>query len=289
MNRRTFLQTSGLATLATLTAQAAPAAKPIGLQLYTLRDDIGKMGIEKVLAEVARLGYKKVENFSYNGGKIFGKTPAEYRKLLNDNGLTAPSGHYMSGRSKNAKMDGLANNWQKAVDDAATIGQQYMVLAFLMPDERKPDDYKQLFGLLNQSGETTHKAGIQLCYHNHDFEFTEKVDGEKPYDLILKNTDPKLIKMEVDLYWITKAGESPTAYFKKHPGRFPLWHVKDMANTPQKEFAEVGSGTMDFADLFKHARQAGLKHYFVEQDVCKRPPLESIKMSANFIKNAKWG
>jgi sugar phosphate isomerase/epimerase len=289
MNRRTFLQTSGLATLASLAAQAAPNAKSVGLQLYTLRDDIGKMGIEKVLAEVARLGYKKVESFSYGNGKIFGKTPAEYRKLLADNGLTAPSGHYMTGRSKAMKMDGLTNNWQKVVDDAATMGQQFMVIAFLMPDERKPADYQQLYGLLNEGGETVRKAGMQLCYHNHDFEFTEKVDGQKPYDLLLKNTNPALVKMEVDLYWMTKAGESPEAYFKAHPGRFPLWHVKDMANTPQKEFAEVGTGTVDFAAIFKHAKQAGLKHYFVEQDVCKRPPLEAIKISIDNIQKAKWG
>lgn len=289
MNRRIFLQTSGLATLGALAGRAAPTAKPIGLQLYTLRNEIGKMGIEKVLSEVARMGYQKVESFGYGGGKLFGKTPAQFRKLLADNGLKSPSGHYLTGRSKAVKSEGLTNNWQRAVDDAAVVGQQYMVIAYLMPDERRPDDYRQLYGLLNRGGETVKKAGMQLAYHNHDFEFTEKVDGQKPYELILKNTDPKLVQMEVDLYWITKAGESAPAYFQKHPGRFPLWHVKDMARTPQKEFAEVGQGSMDFGSLFKHAKTAGLKHYFVEQDESKRAPLESVKMSANFIKNATWG
>lgn len=289
MNRRVFLQTSGLAALGALAAQAAPTAKPIGLQLYTLRNEIGKMGIEKVLAEIARMGYTNVESFGYGGGKFFGKTPAQFRKLLADNGLTSPSGHYLTGRSKVMKSEGLTSNWQRAVDDAAAVGQQFMVIAYLMPDERKPDDYRQLYGLLNRGGEAVKKAGMQLAYHNHDFEFTEKVDGQKPYDLILKNTDPKLVRMEVDLYWITKAGESAPEYFKKHPGRFPLWHVKDMAKTPQQEFAEVGQGSMDFAALFKHAKTAGLKHYFVEQDESKRPPLESVKMSADFIKNAAWG
>ncbi len=288
MNRRTFLQLSGLGltALSTPDAQAA-AAKPVGLQLYTLRDDITKLGIEKVLAEVARLGYKKVESFSYSGGKLFGKTPKQFAALLKTNGLTAPSGHYATGRA--AGGDGLARNWQRAVDDAAAMGQQYMAIAYLPDNERKPADYQQLYGLLNKGGEVTKKAGIQLCYHNHDFEFTGRIGGEKPYDLILKNTDPTLLKMELDLYWAIKAGESPGAYFKKYPGRFPLWHVKDIANTPQKEFAEVGMGTVDFGAIFKDAKTAGLKHYFVEQDVCKRPPLEAIKISIGNIQKATWG
>ena len=95
--------------------------------------------------------------------------------------------------------------------------------------------------------------------------------------------------MELDLYWVVKAGLDPLVIFAKNPGRFPLWHVKDMANTPQKEFAEVGTGSIDFGDLFTHAKKAGLKHYFVEQDVCTRPPLESIKISIDNIQKAKWG
>lgn len=95
--------------------------------------------------------------------------------------------------------------------------------------------------------------------------------------------------METDLYWFAKAGENAADYFTKYPSRFPLWHVKDMANTEKKEFAEVGTGTIDFGALFKHAKKAGLKHYFVEQDVCKRPPLESIKISIDNIQKAKWG
>ncbi|WP_428657846.1 sugar phosphate isomerase/epimerase family protein [Runella sp.] len=288
MKRRKFLQTTaGLGALALLQlqAEANPQAKAVGLQLYTLRDDIQKQGIEKILLEVAKLGYKKVENFGYGQGKFFKKTPAEYSRLLKDNGLTAISGHYLSGRMPGA-TDGLTKNWEKAVEDAATIGQKYVVLAYLMDTERKADDYKQLFEILNKSSDVALKSGLNLGYHNHDFEFTQKIDGEKPYDLILKNTN---VIMEMDLYWVVKAGENPTEYFTKYPNRFPLWHVKDMANTPEKEFAEVGVGTIDFAGIFKQASLAGLKHYFVEQDVCKRPPLESIKISIDNIQKGKWG
>lgn len=267
--------------------EARPNAKSVGLQLYTLRSDIQKQGIEKILAEVAKLGYKKVENFGYNQGKFFGKTPTEYSKILADNGLKAISGHYMTARSKAfGDTDGLTKNWDKIVEDAAAIGQEYAVIAYLIDNERKPEDYKQLFDLLNKGSEVAKKAGLTLGYHNHDFEFTQKIDGEKPYDLLLKNTN---VIMEMDLYWVAKAGENANEYFKKFPGRFPLWHVKDMANTEKKEFAEVGVGTIDFGALFKDAKKAGLKHYFVEQDVCQRPPLESIKISIDNIQAAKWG
>ena len=288
MNRRTFLQsTAGLSALTMLGLEARPNAKSVGLQLYTLRSDIQKQGIEKILAEVAKLGYKKVENFGYNQGKFFGKTPTEYSKILADNGLKAISGHYMTARSKAfGDSDGLTKNWDKIVEDAAAIGQEYAVIAYLIDNERKPEDYKQLFDLLNKGSEVAKKAGLTLGYHNHDFEFTQKIDGEKPYDLLLKNTN---VIMEVDLYWVAKAGENANEYFKKFPGRFPLWHVKDMANTEKKEFAEVGVGTIDFGALFKDAKKAGLKHYFVEQDVCQRPPLESIKISIDNIQAAKWG
>ena len=288
MNRRTFLQsTAGLSALSMLRLEAHPNAKSVGLQLYTLREDIQKQGIEKILAEVAKLGYKKVENFGYNQGKFFGKTPTEYRKLLDDNGLKAISGHYMTARSNSfGVMDGLTRNWDKVIEDAAVVGQEYAVIAYLIDNERKPEDYKQLFDQLNKGSEVAKKAGLTLGYHNHDFEFTQKIDGEKPYDLLLKNTN---VIMEVDLYWVAKAGENANEYFSKFPGRFPLWHLKDMAKTERKEFAEVGVGSIDFGALFKNAEKAGLKHYFVEQDVCQRPPLESIKISIDNIQAAKWG
>jgi len=288
MKRRTFLQTTaGLGALALLQlqAEANPQAKAVGLQLYTLREDIQKQGIEKILAEVAKLGYKKAENFGYGQGKFFKKTPAEYSQLLKDNGLSAVSGHYMTARTP-GMTDGLTKNWEKVVEDAAAIGQQYVVLAYLMDSERKADDYNQLFDLLNKSSDIALKSGLIMGYHNHDFEFTQKIDGQKPYDLLLKNTN---VVMEMDLYWVVKAGENAAAYFAKYPNRFPLWHVKDMAKTPEKEFSEVGLGSIDFANLFKQASVAGLKHYFVEQDVCKRPPLESIQISIDHIQKAKWG
>ena len=173
--------------------------------------------------------------------------------------------------------------WDKAVDDAAAVGVEYMVCAYLSPEERANiDQYKRLAGQLNRAGERCKAAGIQLCYHNHDFEL-EPMDGLLPYDVLLNHTDSSLLKMEMDLYWVHKAEKDPLALFAQYPGRFPLWHVKDMDNTPQKGFTEVGSGVIDFKAVFLKARQAGMKHFFVEQDYIPASPFDSIRKSMTYI------
>jgi sugar phosphate isomerase/epimerase len=281
ITRQQFLKLGALATSAALLPTFdALAAKPktVGLQLYTLREAMAK-DPDGTLKKVAEIGYKEVESFGYSDGKFFGKTPKEFAAQLKDLGLTAPSGHYTTGNVVVTGKGTLKNDWERAVADAAEIGQKYMVCAYLFPPERtKLDDYKQFAELFNRSAEVCRAAGIQFAYHNHDFEFKE-LGGQLPYDLLLKDTDPKLVKMELDLYWATFAGQDPVALFKKHPGRFPLWHVKDMAKTPEREFAEVGLGSINFQRIFDAKKTAGMTHYFVEQDVCKRPPLEAIAIS----------
>lgn len=289
LTRRQALNAGALATAGLLLprfdALAAPSKK-VGLQLYTLREEMGKDPVG-TLKKVAQIGYKEVESFGYQDGKFFGKAPGEYAALLKDLGLSAPSGHYVTG---NVMMKGegtLTNNWKRAVDDAAAIGQKYMVCAYLFPPERtKLDDYKEFVDLFNKSAQVCRAAGIQFAYHNHDFEF-QPMDGQVPYDLLLSRTDPKLVKMELDLYWATFAGQDPVALFKKHPGRFPLWHIKDMEKTAERAFAEVGTGSINFQRIFDARKTAGLTHYFVEQDVCKRPPLEAIAISYGNVQKIK--
>ncbi|KAB7730244.1 TIM barrel protein [Rudanella paleaurantiibacter] len=281
MSRRSVLKAGALALTAPFLSKLdalALAPKAAGLQLYTLRNELGK-DLEGTIAKVAQIGYKKVENFGYADGKFFGKSPKEYAALLKNNGLLAPSGHYLLGKAMPNMKGTLMNDWSRAVDDAAELGQQYMICAFLFPDERKSlDDYKRYADLFNKAAETCKARGIQFGYHNHDFEFMN-VEGQVPYDVLLKNTDPKLVKMELDLYWTVFAGKDPVELFKQNPGRFPLWHLKDMAKTEKREFAEVGTGSIDFARLLKAKKTAGLVHSFVEQDVCQRPPLEAIAIS----------
>lgn len=262
----------------------AKASSKIGLQLYTLRTDLAK-DLEGTLKKVAAIGYKEVELFGYNDGKFFGKTPKEFKAILDGLGLNPVSGHYGAGVQMKDQKGTLSNDWQRAVDDAAAIGQKYVNCAYLTDGERKSiEDYKKYVDLFNKSGEVAKKAGLQFGYHNHDFEF-KKMDGQLPYDLIA-STDPDLVKLELDLYWIVKAGLDPVELFKKYPGRFPLWHVKDMDKTDQS-FAEVGTGSIDFKKIFDARKIAGLQHFFVEQDVAKRPALEAIDISFKNVTKMK--
>ena len=249
--------------------------KKVGVQLYTIREAIGK-DAKGSLKQIADLGFGEVENFGYNG-KFFGMDAATYKSLIGDLGMTAPSGHYM--------YNNILKGWEKAVEDAKAIGQDYMVLAYLLPPERKSlDDYKKIAENLNKAGELCKQAGIQLCYHNHEFEF-EAMNGQLPFDILTNETDAGLVKIELDLYWASVAGQDPVGLFKKHKGRVALWHVKDMDKTPKKNFTEVGNGVIDFASIFKHAKTSGMKHFFVEQDVCPGSPFDSIKQSIGYIKS----
>jgi sugar phosphate isomerase/epimerase len=281
--RRSFLKTSALLSAGLMVAPKLFAydKKHIGLQLYTVRDAMGK-DVAATLAKVAEIGYSSVEA-SYGNGKYYGVEPKAFAALLKQNGLIMPSCHYLLGEASPGEGT-ILKGWDKAVEDAASIGQKYMVCAWLAPSERGSlDHYKKLAEDFNKAGETCKKAGIQFCYHNHDFEFIQE-DGKYPYETLLDSTDKNLVKMEIDLYWLTKANQDPIALIDKHPGRFPLWHVKDMDKTEKKMFTEVGNGVIDFKKIFTKANKAGLKYFFVEQDICPGNPFDSITQSITYIK-----
>lgn len=281
ISRKEFLKTSALALALPLLTKNISFAKPpknIGVQLYTVRDLMAK-DPKGTLKKVADIGFTEVETYGYADGKFFGMSPKEFKDYLKSLGMTTPSGHYLPAQ--------LQANLSQLVDDAAAAGQKYVACTYIEPNERTLDDYKKFIDLFNKSGEVCQKAGIQFCYHNHDFEF-ENVGGEIPYDLILQGTDPKLVKMELDLYWSSYAKQDAVALFKQNPGRFPLVHMKDMAKTEKREFAEVGMGAIDFQRILDAGKMAGIKHIFVEQDVTKQPPLEAIAISYTNIKKMNF-
>jgi sugar phosphate isomerase/epimerase len=287
VTRRSFLKTSSVLSAGLMIAPSAfkPKTSLIGLQLYTVRDAMGK-DPKATLAHVAKIGYNSVEGATYTDSeKFYGMSPSEFKKVLKNNGLVMYSNHYRLGEDleKGQIMKGtILHDWQKAIDDAAELGLKYMVCAWLSPTERGSlDHYKKVADDLNVAGEKCKKAGIQLCYHNHDFEFIPE-DGKLPYDILLA-TDKNLVKMEMDIYWIKKASQDPIALFKKHPGRYPLWHVKDMDNTPEHSFTEVSNGIINFKEIFKYKNLAGMKYFFVEQDI-SRDPFVSIAESIAYIK-----
>jgi sugar phosphate isomerase/epimerase len=284
-NRRSFLKTSALLTAGILAAPNLYAydKKYVGLQLYTIRDAMEK-DPKAALAKVASLGYNAVEGATYTGSQLFyNMAPAEYARTLKDNGLIAPSSHYMLGESMDAKGT-ISKEWNKAVDDAAAVGTKYMVCAYLLDPERGTlDHYKATADKFNKAAEICKKAGIQFCYHNHDFEF-EAQDGKYPFDVLLENTDKNLVKFELDLYWASRANQDPLALFNRYPGRFPLWHVKDMDKSAAKSITEVGNGSIDFKRIFAQSKKAGLDYFFVEQDICPGDPFVSIQQSITYLK-----
>jgi sugar phosphate isomerase/epimerase len=275
MDRRTFLGTITAATLLSnrlgWTAAGERKLDKIGVQLYSVRDEM-KHDFEGTLAKVAEIGYREVEFAGF-----FDHAPQEVRAILDRHGLAAPSSHV------DYKL--LSIDWPKTLEAAHAVGQAFIVCPWI--DEqlrRQPDGWKQAAETFNRAGEASKKAGIQFAYHNHDFEFKAE-EGKLPYDILLAETDPKLVKMEMDLFWITKGGQDPLAYFNRYPGRFPLVHVKDMKK--DGEMTEVGSGAIDFKRIFAQSDKAGIQHYFVEHDEPKSP-LDSIRISFEYLQRLRF-
>jgi len=283
MNRRTLLRNLAfglgggfLLDNLSITGRAGGKKKlsKIGLQLYTVRRDLER-DFEGTLRQVAALGISEVEFAGY-----FGQKAERIKALLKNLDLASPSAHV----STETLRGGLA----KAIEDAKIIGHKYLVLGYLPEEERKSrDDYKKLVELLNKAGEECLKSGLQFAYHNHDFEF-KALENKLPYDLILAETDARNVKMELDLYWISKAGFEPLTYFEKYPKRFPLVHVKDMDATPKKSFTEVGRGTLDFKKIFSKSDAAGIRHFFIEQDETPAEPVKSVEISLKYLKALRF-
>ncbi|MNK61798.1 Inosose dehydratase [compost metagenome] len=283
-SRRTFLKQAGLAAGAALLIPSFAFDKPkknIGLQLYTLRDELPK-DVKGVIEKVAQAGYKEVETYGFSNGKFWGLTPKEFKALLDANGLKAPSGHYgMDDFVKTGKTDKLKAD----IESSAAIGGKYFTIAGAHVDTSKgADGFKKTAENFNKVAEIAKASGLKFAYHNHDFEF-KKIDDITGYDVYLSETDKNLVNFELDLYWVVRSGNDPLALFKKYPGRFPMWHVKDMDKTKREWNTEVGNGSIDFKTIFAQAKLSGMQHFFVEHETNYKPdPIGSIKTSCDYIK-----
>ncbi|HTF20738.1 MAG TPA: sugar phosphate isomerase/epimerase [Chryseolinea sp.] len=280
MKRREFVQTASFAAVGLLSLPsflaAGKAHKGMGLALYSVREPIMK-DPKGVLQSVAGFGYKELETFSYKDGQIFGMNFSDFCNHAKSLGMKVTSGHYGL-----AQITG--DTWLKAVDDAKKNGQEFMVMPYLVEGDRKTiDDYKRVCEKLNAAGEVCNKNGIRFQYHNHAFEF-DTVDGQIPFDVMLKELDPKKVGLELDLYWIVRAGKDPVKYFEAFPRRFEQWHIKDMSKADNSKNSNVGDGSIDFKALFAYAKKAGLKHWYVEYDTFPGDPVESVAASAKYMK-----
>jgi len=278
-------ESSSTATSADNTANAVASKKAMGLQLYSLRDVINS-DVKGTIKQLADWGYNEFETYGYSNGNLFGMPSKEFNDYVKGLGAQVTSGHY--------GIDVIRGDWAKAVADAKDAGQEYMVLPWIEEKDRTVDGFKKIIDDVNKAAEVVKQAGLRMGYHNHDFEFKKigktpsdlKVEsGEKTgFELLLEGLDPNLVSMELDLYWVVRAGQDPEQIITKYPGRFEQWHVKDMDKTAPEKNADVGTGSIDFPKLFTLAGQSGLKHWYVEQETYPVDPMTSAKNSAEYLK-----
>lgn len=255
-----------------------------GLALYTLRGDMDT-DVKTTLKAVADAGYAYIEAAGYNDGKFYNMSPVEFKSYLKELGLKPISTHQGSVTLENADA---------MIADVKAAGFKYFVIPVPPMGLFKVDMETRTMGMtggaanlteiLNTLGKKCEAAGLKLLYHNHDFEYKKDADGIVPIEYMLENTDPKYVNFQMDLFWVTKAGADPVAYFEKYPGRFKIWHVKDMDD--QERFAPVGSGKIDFSRILAKKKLSGMKYYMVEQDMTfdGMKPREVIKLSHKGLK-----
>lgn len=272
--RREFLQTSGSIALGTLIlphfSQAAKM-KDVGIQLYTVRDAMMEDAVG-TLKKLAEIGYSELESAGSDKGNYYGLAPKEIREITKDLGMTLRSGHVH-----------VDDNWQRTIEEAAETGQDYLICSSMPTRGQTVDNYKKVAETFNKAGEECKKAGITFGYHNHEYEF-ESENGQVLYDVLLDNTDPKLVIMEMDLGWVVAADHNPLKYFVSYPGRFPLWHLKDMKDD-EPVSTEFGQGRLDISLMLNNARQSGLKYFFVEQEEYANDPFDSARHNFDYLKH----
>ena len=263
--RRQFLKhTSALAAGGLLLPSLARAAKVtnVGLQLYSVREEMLADAVG-TLKQLAKIGYKELESARSAKGHYYGLKPKEIQKICKDLGMTLRSGHVH-----------VDKDWQRAVDEAAEADQSYLVCSSLPSEGQTLANYQKVADTFNKAAEDCKKVNITFGYHNHEYEF-EKADDQVLYDVLLKRTDPQLVMMELDLGWVIVTGNDPLQYFEKYPGRFPLWHLKDMAKGEPRS-TEFGKGQIDIKKMLQSAKKSGMKYFFVEQEEYANSALESI-------------
>lgn len=276
IKRRDFISLAAGGLAASTLARSAHGLLPrhdkldrIGVQLYTLRGEMAR-DVDATLRRVAQIGFTEVEFAGY-----FGKTPKHIHDLLAELKLTSPSGHM--------PYESLETNWHEVLDQAKAIGHEYVLIAWTPAEARTSlDDWKRIAEKFNRAGEAARRMGLTFGYHNHDFEFVP-IDNTVPFDVLLAETDPALVTIEMDLYWTTLAGGDPLFYFQQYPGRFPLVHVKDLKKGDPPRMVDVGAGDINWKAIFARREQAGIRHYFVEHDE-PADPWASVSASYRYLR-----
>jgi len=275
--RRHFIKTAGALAIGSmilpeLTFAMAKIKNP-GIQLYTVRTEM-LADAKGTLKQLAALGIKQIESARSAKGNYYGLTGKEMKAACKDLDMTLRSGHVA-----------VDAQWQQTMEEAAEAGQEYLICSSMPSSGQTLDNYKRTADIFNRSGEECKKLGLKFGYHNHDYEF-EKVDGQVLYNVLMDNTDPRLVHMELDLGWVVASGNDPLEYFKQYKGRFPLWHLKDM-DLQKKHSTEFGKGGLDIVKVLQHQNESGLKYFFIEQEEYAKTPLESMKYNMDYLERTR--
>lgn len=280
--RRHFLKETGAFVTGSLLLSSAwrhlpeDAFKKIknpGIQLYTFRKEM-LADAAATLKQIAALGIKQIESARSTKGNYYGLTPKEAKRICSDLGMTLRSGHV-----------NIDDQWQQTMNEAAEAGQEYLICSSMPSRGQTVDNYKKVAAAFTKAGEECKKLGLKFGYHNHDYEF-EQENGQVLYDVLLNETDPALVHMELDLGWVIAAGKDPLDYFTRFEGRFPLWHLKDM-DLHNKKSTEFGKGSLDIPELLRHRKQSGLRYFFIEQEEYTHTPVESMQYNMNYLSRLK--
>ena len=236
--------------------------------------------------KIAAIGYQDSETYGYDPdqGKYYGLKASAFKQLLADHGMITTSGHYDFTKFFDKPADAMTRYVDQCIEGAHALGQRYITWPWLDPAFRTLENFRLLTGKLNAIGERVNKAGLGFAYHNHDFEFVDH-GGENGYDIIMRETDPALVKLQMDLYWVMHSSKlSPSELFSKQPGRFVMWHIKDMDKV-SRDYSELGNGSIDYTVILPEASKAGLQYYYIEQGGnFAKDPIQSVTDSAAFFK-----
>ncbi|MEP7257586.1 MAG: TIM barrel protein [Flavitalea sp.] len=300
-SRRIFLKKSAMglagATLFNNSSLFAAAAGPelLGLQLYSVREEMNTDALA-TLKQVAAIGYKNVEHAGYGNRKFYGYPAAEFKKILSGLGMKMPSGHTILRKDHwdEAKKD-FSDEWKTTVEDAAIVGQQFVISPALEESLRhKYDDVVHYMDIFNKCGELCKKSGMKFGYHNHDFEFSQQINGGSLYDIIMKNTDPDLVIHQLDIGNMYNGGAKALDIMKRFPGRYKSMHVKDEILSTQNdghkyESTILGEGIVPVKEVIDLGRKSGgTIHFIIEQESYQsKTPVDSVK--EDFARMKKWG
>lgn len=242
-----------------------PSKYKLGLQLFSIRDALER-DLTGTLKRVSAIGYRDTETYGFDPVQVtyYGMKAAAFKDLLAQNQLITTSGHYNFTEFLHKSDDDVKRYVDQCIQGAHAVGHKYITWPWLQPDYRSMDSFQVLVKKLNMIGEQVSKGGLGFAYHNHDFEFIDH-NGQNGYELIMQETDPKTVKLQIDLYWVMHSSKlSPAELFRKQPGRFVMWHIKDMHKV-SRDYTELGNGSVDYTKILPDAALAGLQYYYLEQ------------------------